>query len=251
MQTDPKDHRERTINRIYGHGARFKAIEDTKDTLIYIHIGKCGGTSLWRAIKKSEPVQRDFRNLHKLHICKPPVLKNARYLVVVREPVSRALSAFNWRYKLVVEESGQEERFEGEHNILAKYATMDNLAMALYSDTGVLNVDVARDFRTIHHLKEDIDYYLSDLLPKLTPRQIYLVMATETLDADIAANLGVSQVQRVHVNRDQVKPALLTLSDKARANLRRFLEKDYQAIQSLLTLSARAGKRGTLPFDIS
>lgn len=55
-------------------------------------------------------------------------IPEASYLVVVRNPISRTLSAFNWRYKLVVEQDAQRHRFPGEYEALSRHGSLNSLA---------------------------------------------------------------------------------------------------------------------------
>jgi hypothetical protein len=71
--------------------ARHAAIPDGAKVLI--HVGKSGGTSLRRA-----PEQTDLgREMHVVHIMRPPIRPSLEYYIVARGPIGRALSAFNWR----------------------------------------------------------------------------------------------------------------------------------------------------------
>lgn len=216
---------------------------DSADSLVYIHIGKCGGVTLSKALDNSELVNRRFTKITKVHVAKPPILRKASYLILVRNPISRALSAFNWRYKLVVTDEEQKTRFTGEYEILKKYGTLNAIAEQLYSD-GELNRDVAREFRTIHHLKEDIAFYLAELLDRISPSQIYAVFSTESLDDDILNLLGVSATEKVHENASVTDSEKKYLSEAASSNLRRFLAEDYRALEKLLSFSdtTHAGK---------
>lgn len=218
-------------------------VRDTPDTLIYVHIGKCGGASLFDAIRRSQVIQAEFRFVQKVHIKKPPVFKQAKYLIVVRNPVSRAVSAFNWRYKLVVEDAAQEFRFKGERAVLKKYGTLNALAEALYTPDGTADAAAADDFRCIHHLKEDIAFYLSDVLREVAEDQIFAVMATEFLNEDILAFLNVESVERIHANNSGGSPGRSALSELATRNLRRFLEADYAAVEQLLDMKGIGGER--------
>ena len=209
--------------------------KDSADELVYIHIGKCGGSSLWRAIADSPVVREKFNRIHKVHINKPPLLKNSRYLIVIRNPIRRALSAFNWRHKLVVETEAQRDRFEGEWEVLKKYGTLNNLAEALYVDQ-VLDLNVSNEFQIIHHLKENIAFYLKDTLDYIKAEQVFCVLSTETLNDDIYNNLAVIEVARVHENAKNTDESKIFLSDKACENLRRYLYEDYQCIKNLLKL---------------
>lgn len=208
-------------------------IPDEPNTLVYVHIGKCGGSSLWLALQDSSIIAQEFRHVALVHVEKPPILHSARYLIVIRNPIGRALSAFNWRYKLVVEDATQKDRFEGEYEILKTYGSLNTLAEALYDSDQNLNMQAAHDFRAIHHLKEDIAFYLTELLSVISPTQLYAVFTAENLNADIAQHLGVEQVKTVNANKEMTPQDKLILSQTARANLRCFLSDDYAAVEKL------------------
>lgn len=203
--------------------------------LIYIHIGKCGGTSLWDAIQRSAPVAKRYPSIRKVHVATPPISHDADYLIVVRNPIDRVVSAFNWRLKLVVTDGEQKDRFPGEFSVLTKYRSLNALAEALYKN-GVLVPSVAEDFLKIHHLRESISFYLSDLLTVIRRKQVFAVMATEHLDADVERVLGVKQVKRIHDNRAGSNAEKSALSGTARRNLRHFLAPDYDALNRLTRL---------------
>jgi len=50
-------------------------IKDNSKTLIYIHIGKCGGVTLVNALKKSSFIQNKFSSVHRVHFRRPPIKK--------------------------------------------------------------------------------------------------------------------------------------------------------------------------------
>jgi len=109
------------------------------------------------------------------------------------------------------------------------------LSEALYNSDHVLNQDVAREFRLVHHLKEDISFYLSDLLATISPEQIYAIMTTEALDHDMKSCLGIENVKKKHSHGDKTPREQLNLTETAKENLRMFLQKDYAAIEKLHT----------------
>ena len=221
----------------FAHNTKVNLIlKDNSKTLIYIHIGKCGGVSLVNAIKKSSFVQNQFSSVHKIHVRKPPILKNASYAIVVRNPIKRAISAFNWRYKLVVTDKIQKNRFNGEYEILKKYGTLNSLCEQLYLD-GKLNSVVSDEFQTIHHLKENISFYLKPLLDKVSPSQLFAVFATETLDEDIANILNVKNEVYIHQNSKKTSANKKYLSEKAYHNLKTYLADDYLYLSKLLTMN--------------
>jgi hypothetical protein len=209
-----------------------KYSDGNANELVYIHVGKCGGASLWKSIKCSPVIKKHYQSVKKIHIRKPYYQKNSKYLIVIRNPIARAISAFNWRYKLVVDTKKQEFRFTGEYEILKKYRHLSNLAENLYTDNR-LNLPTVKEWLAIHHLKEDIDFYVSNLLDNIEPNQIFAVLAQENLNEDILNLLGVDQTPLIHENKINEGVESLTLSPLAEKNLKVFLKADYEAIQKL------------------
>ena len=136
-------------------------ITDNSKTLIFVHIGKCGGKTLNNILDNSSKIKSMFSLVYRIHLQKPPIMKHASYIIVCRNPIQRAISAFNWSYKLVVtDKNAQSDLFEGECDVLKKYKTFNNLCEQLYID-GVLNHTALKDFQAIHHLRKNMTYYLS------------------------------------------------------------------------------------------
>ena len=210
-------------------------VPDSPDSLIFVQIGKCGGRTVWDAIRESPVVREKFSAVSRVHV--RPIHAKSRYIIVVRNPIARALSAFNWRYRIVVEDAAERDRFDGEYDALLKYGTLNTLAEALYADGEPVET-AAAECRSIHHLKEDIAYYLADLLAHLSDGQLFAVLATEFLDDDIARVLGIRNTGNTHENRSKTDADKLVLSDRARENLRRFFRADYAALETLATLGA-------------
>lgn len=192
-----------------------------------IHIGKCGGASLKAALKQSGHLNGMFT----VHVKRPVFRKDLKYIVVARDPLRRAVSAFNWRYKLVVIDEVQRSRFPGEHEILGRYGSIGALAEALYDADGTPRSEVFRDARKIHHIREDISYYLTDLLDRCSPHQIEAVLMQENLDKDIKRVFGIWNENRIHENHPTRDRG--ALSDRAIDNLVRFLHRDYEALTRL------------------
>ena len=205
-------------------------------TLVYIHIGKCGGRTLDTALRNSSIVKSKFSSVFRIHIMKPVIMKNVSYAIVVRNPIQRAISAFNFRYKLVVNDGTHKNQFDGEYEILKKYETLNSLCESLYTD-GVLNSDVSGEFKKIHHLKENISFYLKPLLDKISPTQLFAVFATETLNEDIANILNINNELYIHQNSKNVSNDKKFLSKKAYNNLKRYLADDYLYLSKLINMN--------------
>ncbi|MCF8028320.1 MAG: hypothetical protein K9K81_08140 [Desulfobacteraceae bacterium] len=152
-------------------------------------------------------------------------------MIIARGPISRALSAFNWRYKLVVEDKVQKDRYSGEYEVLKKYGSLNRLAESLYDPDGRPNRAVHKEIRKIHHIREDIAFYLKDFLKFCPPAQISAVLMQENLDSDMQNVLGIGKVERKKDNRGQGR--CRELSETAERNLKRFFFDDYQALLRL------------------
>lgn len=199
--------------------------------LNFIHIGKCGGTSVRQAVYSSQKVRSLYDEIRTIHVARPIFRRNVDYLVVIRNPIERAISAFNWRFKIVVEQSTQSSRFKGEKNSLLKYKTLNNLAESLYNESGNLCAVADYDYRSIHHLREGIDFYLHHQFFALPSNLIYGVIIQSSLTQDCARLLDVDFVPEKNKNSSRsVKSRATNLSSLARTNLRKYLYKEYRCI---------------------
>lgn len=194
---------------------------------VLVHIGKCGGRTLKDGIKNA--VRNS--NVYVVHIRKPVYREDLNYIIVAREPVSRLMSAFRWRYKLVVADGSQRDRFEGEYAVLVKYGHLNNLAEALYHKDGSVNYTAQQEMRRIHHIREDISFYLRELLCRCRPNQIAAVLMQENLDNDIFRVFGYRNTLRRHTNPATGEDR--ELSEFGLANLMKFFSEDYEAITKL------------------
>lgn len=191
-----------------------------------IHIGKCGGASVRAALREAGMGEM----LRVFHVRRPVYRRNLDYIVVARNPLARAISAFNWRYRLVVTDRLQPDRFPGEREVLVRYGSLGKLGETLYDGNGKPRPSTVREARKIHHIREDIGFYLTRLLKRCRPEQIEAVLMQETLDADIERVFGIRNRHRKHDN-----PAMGgdELSPRARANLMRYFRRDYEALARL------------------
>lgn len=209
-----------------------------KNILLFIHIGKCGGGTLDTALATSPVVQKKFSRVRRVHTRKPPIRKHSKYpnhyyAIIVRDPIKRAISAFNWRYHIVVQTKRKPSAFPNEYEILKKYGNLNALCEQLY-ENGVLNRSVADEFENIQHLRENIAFYLKPLLDEIHPSQLFGVFATETLNEDIYNILGVKNEK--HGKKNPVADDQKFLSREAYLNLERYLSDDYLYLSKLRTM---------------
>lgn len=94
------------------------------------------------------------------------------------------------------EDGAQSDRFGGERAFLTRYPSLDALALDLYAPDGTRNDAVISGFSRVHHIRENIAFYLDPLLWKIDPRQIKGVMMQENLNADIKRVFGINIGER-------------------------------------------------------
>lgn len=211
-----------------------------KRQLQFVHIGKCGGSTIEKLLSLSPVVKEKYSTFFESHINGVVVDSSCDYLFCLRNPIERAFSAFEWRRKLILEDKlpDQIRRFPGERKVLRKYLSLGVMARSLYRSDGQLDQAVARDFRAVHHLRESISFYCRPLLSVLTPANILGVVCQETLASDCAMLLGVdvSEVwERSNASKRKIE---LDLDATAINNLKRFLVEDYQCVAALWSLGA-------------
>ncbi len=214
------------LKKILKFGIR-KNREPSVQTVL-IHIGKCGGSTVKTELKKARI------KFFEKHICKVTYSNKKRYIIIIRNPISRFISAFNWRYKLVIDDKIQCDRFEGESELLKKYGTVNKLAESIYDTDGNLNLDFSKKKFCIHHITEDINFYIGEFLNICERKNIIGVIATETLNEDMKNLFNIKLMSHENKNSEKYNNHL---SDLAYKNLRKYLKKDYECIKKLYKLN--------------
>ncbi len=182
----------------------------------FIHIGKCGGSSISYLLKKN-----NF-NFNAIHIRREKYKSCKKYLIALRNPVERFVSAFYWRKHLV--STSQKNRFHGEYEFFQKYSTIESL---IQDDITILKKQY------VHHLKEDIHYYLGDFFNQCDPSNIIGIVCTENLNKDIE-NIFDIKVGGVHKNNNSKRKK--EFKEEYREFLKKYLQKDYLIIEKLNNL---------------
>ena len=200
---------------------RRKIIENSINT-VFIHIGKCGGSTV------REELRRNNIKFIEKHLTKVKFRKDKKYIIVIRNPIARFVSAFNWRYKLVVEDGIQENKYPGEKKLLEKYKTANNLAESIYASDTKPVLDFKKEEFYIHHITEDIDYYIGEFLSECRRENIIAVLVTETLNDDMQLHFDIEITSHIKENKQDY-----LLSELAIRNLTRYFEKDFKCIDTL------------------
>ena len=186
------------------------------DNLELIHIGKCGGSSITNELRGRKI------KFTCVHIRKVAYNPNKKYVIVIRNPIKRFISAFYWRYHLVCKTKKQENRFKNEKDFLNKYQNVDNLCNDLKINPDIFNSNY------VHHIKEDIHFYLKDFIDKCPKNQILGVICTETLKEDMKYIFDINVVKHEKKNGNNE-----TINVESYKILKNYLKNDYMIIDKM------------------
>lgn len=186
---------------------------------VLIHIGKTGGTTVTKGLRFAVRNKR----CRIYHLVKPVFRKDLKYIICSRDPIARVVSAFNWRKEIIIEQGLQRRRFQGEVEALKDYININELAEALYSQSGEPNEMALSHFRTIHHLDNGIAFHLKDFLGVCKKEQIVDVLMQETLEIDVLRCFGY----QINASYNQNTVKIKSLSKLAMRNLGWRLKDDY------------------------
>ena len=216
--------------------------------LQFVHVGKCGGSTVSKLLKVSSAVLDRYSFIYESHVDGVVIDAECDYLFCLRNPIDRALSAFEWRKKLVLDDAipNQVDRFSGESQVLISYGSLSNLASSLYDSTGLLQQSVARDFDLIHHLRESISFYLDPLISVLNPSNVLGIICQETLAHDCQEILGVDASLIFERRNENRSLSVSDLDATVLANLKRYLNRDYCCISQLWSMGLLDDKKFAL-----
>ena len=192
------------------------------NNLVIIHVGKCGGSTV-RAELRSNNVK--FSVFHMEEAIYEP---NNNYVIVMRNPIKRFISAFNWRLNRVCDSKLQFDKFKNEANILNKYKNVDNLCNDLEINPDIFNGSPSSG-NYIRHLSEDMYFYLNNFIKKCPKKQILGVICTETLKDDMKNIFDIDVTK--HENNNSGYNKIIT--DKSYGILKTYLKNEYIIIDQM------------------
>lgn len=223
---------------------------ENPSNIIFIHIGKTGGTT----------IESIFR-FKKVHINRPKVIPGKKYIISIRNPIHRFVSAFNMWSTVInkpppklkninvdnfvidnyVYERKENDGFyvsENYDNLIKYFKTPNSLAESLSSNDPVVKRKALKLFNDPHqHIYKNISWYLNNgEFVKKNYKNILYVVKQETLDQDVD-NLKkilntngryIKNNKRVNNNKDTY------LSPLAIKNLLKFYkETEYKTLETL------------------
>lgn len=214
-----------------------------------VHVGKCGGSTIVEELRA-----RGFRFEH-VHMRRPVVEASRRYVVLVRDPVARFVSAFNWRRHLLGNDllpAARNEdpiarlRHSAEREFLSHFEDVNAFAERLVRSKACDVSPLSALMTLIGHVPQGFEWYLGDLLGRIQPNALAGVICTERLADDCEAVFGFRPT--VERNRLAGSPGT-NLSPAGRVNLAREFEPEYRTLGRLADLARRAGVPMSVRYD--
>lgn len=193
-----------------------------KHKLTFIHVGKCGGSTIMEALRDNDI------NFNHIHLEPAKYNSDKKYLISLRNPVERFVSAFYWRKHLVL--GKQKDRFAGEYDFFQKYATIENV---IQEDINLLQTQY------IHHVKECIHYYLADFVDQCNSSNIRGIVCTENLSEDIKNIFNI----KVEAHCKNNKKRKTKIKQETRECLKKYFYKDYLIVEKLNNLKLLTKKQ--------
>tara|TARA_Y100000591_G_scaffold211252_1_gene183165 strand:+ start:1312 stop:1980 length:669 start_codon:yes stop_codon:yes gene_type:complete len=202
--------------------------------MIFVHVGKCGGSTVGKTLKENNI------NFKKYHLRKPYYKTSHKYLILVRNPIQRLISVFNWRYFLVFDAKNHEvpkdsiRGIHGEKTLFKKYKTLDELCDAMRNDKIFIPQNIIKgkkEKKYIHHFNQNLHFYLENIIDNCPKEQILGVICQETLKDDLKNILNIEVDRRAkHNNKRNYKK---DISEENYKFLKEYLKKDYIIIDKM------------------
>lgn len=208
-----------------------KGKDDTDQTLIFIHVGKTGGTY----VRKYLPKEMVSVKGHGVSIRPQNKVNGARYVFWVRDPVERWVSGFLSRLRHGCPSHCHKARNDDqEQMIFHRYPTPNDLAEVMTTRQG------KQASRSMLHTRKSLTQYLGGNV-RAHLDDIFFVGETKHMDRDIVAlyekmdwTLPESFRNRapVHANPTSISH-LSKLSMRGQCALEDYLKDDYEALDVL------------------
>lgn len=202
-----------------------------RNKYVFLHIGKCAGSSVYhKLIQWSSINNLELEYSHLAHVTSIDSWDVKKFIIVLRNPIERFISAFYWRYMGTVDTDKQRFRFKGEYEILKECKTVENYVQKIKKE-GVKYRDGFQSGYHIQHLPQDINWYLRPLISSNKSDSIYKVVVQENIIEDMKTHFNLNMNIKTHENKNEKYDR--TLSKESQDFLKEILVKDYECIETL------------------
>ena len=176
---------------------------NTSKGYVLIHIGKCSGTLLYNFLNKNDfkPKIIHHANYYKSYENNYLEIdfeefKDKNIIVCMRHPISRLISAFNFKYtcrilqnrrSLPIYSNGNQKNVDDEIKGFEYFENIQKLGETLYDESGIMNEKARKFCLSCDH----IDYGFHHYLKNMTNYNNIIVLRHEYLKDDCENNFGL------------------------------------------------------------
>jgi hypothetical protein len=222
---------------------------DSRPPLNVLHIGKTGGTALKHVLVEHASSSR-FQLLLRGHdVTLADVPKGERYMFLIRDPLSRFVSAFNGRLR----EDRPRYHYpwrEEERIAFARFKTPDQLAVALSSDDDDERQAAERAMRGIGHVNTPYTFWFPEESAfRARLDDLFFIGLQDRLDDDFESlkeKLGLPPDEQLPSDETAAHKSpsgsQTQLSDVGRVNLERWYARDIAFVQLCRELASRVNR---------
>jgi Sulfotransferase family len=212
--------------------------EDGERRVHFLRPGKTGGTALTAALLEYRDIAGYEIVFHGHETTLADVPVGERVLFLLRDPVSRFVSAFNGRLR----EDRPRYHYpwtEGERRAFARFKQPEELASALSSADQIERARAEDAMHSIGHISTPYSYWFNGMRKfRRRRRDLFFIAFQESLDDDfelLKQRLGLPAEARLPSDETAAHrmPASFPreLSDQARANLERWYANDIEFVK--------------------
>jgi hypothetical protein len=213
-------------------------MRDARPPLHVFHIGKTGGTALKESLLQYGGDSGYRLLLHGHDVTLPDVPPGEKFMFVIRDPLSRFVSAFNGRLR--ADRPRYDYPWRNEEKVaFAIFKTPDQLATALSATDSEKRRQAEEAMRGIGHVNTPYSYWFEDeQVFRARLADLFLIGFTDRLDDDFELlKRKLDLPAAAHLPRDETvahrTPSGFaeTLSDPARVNLERWYKRDVEFVR--------------------
>ena len=217
---------------------RYLVLRDSRRPLHFLHLGKTGGTAVKHALLDYREISEYRLLLHGHDVLLSDLRRGEKVMFVVRDPLTRFVSAFNGR----LHEDRPRYHYpwrEDERIAFAVFKTPDQLASSLSADDPAERIRAERAMRAIGHLNTSYWHWFGDEETFLSRRaDLFFIGRQEHLSEDfelLRLKLDLPEAARLPTDpvlAHRAPPgSARQLSDVARGNLQRWYARDFAFVE--------------------
>eukprot|EP00747_Dinoflagellata_sp_TGD_P124414 gnl/TRDRNA2_/TRDRNA2_173982_c0_seq4.p1 gnl/TRDRNA2_/TRDRNA2_173982_c0~~gnl/TRDRNA2_/TRDRNA2_173982_c0_seq4.p1 ORF type:complete len:320 (-),score=20.87 gnl/TRDRNA2_/TRDRNA2_173982_c0_seq4:76-1035(-) len=226
----------------YGNGVDRDTFFREPDKLTYVHVGKCTGTSVEKWLWRNKIPHGTF-HIRTVNDC--DVSRPHKWLIATRDPIKRAISAFNWRSPRNGKARHGGLGFSPFDAVLYRcFKTVNEFAEHLddASECGRYARKALEHATFGEHLGLGFDWYFPNISLNCILKQDVQTTRTEFLETDLRRvagwlNLTNPDMYIPHHFSTYPMSKFTQLSPDGRAKLSKALAKEYEVLHELLEAS--------------